>query len=59
MGHMGNHRFLTGLCLGKNTFKAKRERALAPTKAGKARCDQREQLAAKQCFAAKLVTAFR
>ena len=51
MGHMGNHRFLTGLCLGKNTFKAKRERALAPTKAGNARCDEREQLNCERQFA--------
>jgi len=43
--------FLTGLGLGKNTYKAKRERALAPTKAGEARCDPREQLDCETCFA--------
>ena len=45
---------MTGLCLGKNTYKAKREQALAPTKRGvppQAACDQREQLNAKRCFA--------
>ena len=39
-----NLMFLTGLRLGKNTYKAKRERALAPTKHGKAVCDKREKL---------------
>jgi len=31
---LANIMFLTGLCLGKNTYKAKREQALAPTKRG-------------------------
>ena len=39
-----NLMFLTGLRLGKNTYKAKRERALAPAKHGKAVCDKREKL---------------
>ena len=43
--------FLPGLRLGKNTCWAKRERDLAPTKAGTARCDQREQLNGETGFA--------
>ena len=49
-----NRLFFTGLCLGKNTMKAKRERALAPTKRGvppKAACDKREQFNCEMGFA--------